>query len=925
MKKLLLLVFAVLLISVAAAAEFDNVKTFDADTNTITVKNWFNLGETLTTARLNSNTDTCGTSCSAEKEITIFKPGVLINEVRFYDVTDGSPELGSVKSYQLSYWGDVPTYKYQCRDVFIFPNGTVDQDCNRQQTGTEKGWVSFTEGDTLSAATYTVKLEGSKSPSKAYDWQINLQGRWSTEWAVWGNISLGDTAEVVLNNPVDGERSFTSFNVTFNATANVTTGETVQNMSLYTNLSGVWARNATALVSTVTGDLWVSGFTDAGGSNTTLIQGVKFTAFADTLLINGTKHSTASFETTCALYIHGNISNIQNATYTGDVCTFSPPVEIDNGQTYILASHAGATSRPQTRDASPGYPILSGSSTINASTGWSSNIGDDPIGFYITDMGFRQDVGPTSKGQLFFAISPFGTTLWNVEACDNSSECGFAPANFTYNIGLIENSQTFNASTVEGTTENFIINISVPSGSQVSIANLFYDGTPFGGSISPQANDIVLLSRSIGIPDVPADTNITFFWQIGIQGGLVTNSSSNNQSVTALAIDNCSSFGALILNYTLRDEDTQLIINESFQNSTIELDINISTLAGELIVNFSQLYDEVNPAQVCLNIFPTDFRLDAQARYTADDYVTEFNNIRNGSLTNATIPQNINLLVLLATQSTEFLITFKDQEFLPVANALIDITRKYVSEGVFKTVEIPKTDTNGQTIAHFDLDNVIYTIIVSKEGSILATFANVAVVCEDETIGDCKLNLNALATGPAFSNFNQTGGLSFVMSFNRSARTISTVFSTVGAGVQTVQLNGTKFDRFGNTSVCSNTLTSSSGTLTCVIPGVEGNLTVVAELFTNGQLVTTNYYTIQISARDVFGGSGYFLLFFLMLTIPLLFATSTIGVVIGVILGLIFAILLNIYSGGSIIGQSSAVIWVVVAGGIIIWKIMTRE
>ena len=63
------------------------------------------------------------------------------------------------------------------------------------------------------------------------------------------------------------------------------------------------------------------------------------------------------------------------------------------------------------------------------------------------------------------------------------------------------------------------------------------------------------------------------------------------------------------------------------------------------------------------------------------------------------------------------------------------------------------------------------------------------------------------------------------------------------------------------------------------------------------------------------------LLLILYITVPMMFITEKIGVVIGAILGLVMAGLLNLYEGGGLLGLGATIIWFIVAGGIIIWKI----
>jgi len=66
--------------------------------------------------------------------------------------------------------------------------------------------------------------------------------------------------------------------------------------------------------------------------------------------------------------------------------------------------------------------------------------------------------------------------------------------------------------------------------------------------------------------------------------------------------------------------------------------------------------------------------MDVTTRYESQDRISEFHHIQNNTLTNLTIPININLHDLKTVDSTTFLITFENKDFLPEENALIDIT-----------------------------------------------------------------------------------------------------------------------------------------------------------------------------------------------------------------------------------------------------------
>ena len=107
---------------------------------------------------------------------------------------------------------------------------------------------------------YKVKTSGEIKPGRVYDWQILLEGKWTTPWATWGNISLGDQAEVILNSPANASTTFVN-NIQFNASANVTGGATLVNISLWTNETGNWeAKN-------------ISNFTGFDNSSTQISSG----------------------------------------------------------------------------------------------------------------------------------------------------------------------------------------------------------------------------------------------------------------------------------------------------------------------------------------------------------------------------------------------------------------------------------------------------------------------------------------------------------------------------------------------------------------------------------------------------------------------------------------------------------------------------
>lgn len=490
----------------------------------------------------------------------------------------------------------------------------------------------------------------------------------------------------------------------------------------------------------------------------------------------------------------------------------------------------------------------------------------------------------------------------------------------------------YNEVTTEGNSETFGINVSHDGKNYNNfIGNLYYNNTKYTGDLIASNSNWSYFEKTIDVPKVNANTEIDFYWEVFLINStdtLTYNTTAVQQTVNNINIDDCSSYSYVLYNFSLKDEENQNLINGALYNTSVEIDFNMYPKGvSQTIINFSGNFSENNNPQICLenDLSNSEYEADMIIRYDGDGYAGEFYHINNATIKNNSITTNINLFDLKDESSTEFVITYKDSDFLALADALITIQRNYVNQGVFKTVEIPKTDKNGQAIAHLDTDSVKYTMIVSKNGINLAIFDNVMAVCQDQVISECSINLNELLTDIESEVWEQKGGITHTISFDESTRTITAIFNSVSGSSVNVLLNTTKMDRFGNTTVCSDSLESSSGTLTCVIPESYGNITVVSELFADNDLITTKIYSINPNPSDTFGTDGIIMALLLMLTLPMMFISSSIGVIIAVIFGFIMAISLSLFSHNEILSSSSVVIWIIVAGGIIIYKISTKK
>ena len=488
---------------------------------------------------------------------------------------------------------------------------------------------------------------------------------------------------------------------------------------------------------------------------------------------------------------------------------------------------------------------------------------------------------------------------------------------------VLEINQTYNNETTEGSLETFSTLIRLGSGYSITGAVLInYDGSSSSGQSFASGDNTILRKEDFLIPNVDADTNITFYWDITLSDSTVLNLTSKNQTIYNLGIDNCSSFTIELYNFTVVDEEEQTIL----PNATIEIAVNIyDETRTVLVLNYSTIHEKINPLRICLNrnlSNSSTYSIDVIVRYEDIGFANEYYNIIDSTLTVNSSSQIITLYDLNSTDSTEFQLSFIGSNFLPVENALVYIDRQYISENTFKTVELPKTDYNGQAVLHLVRNDVIYNIRIIKDGIILGNFENLVAFCDDFTIGDCNIELNAFDSVEGVFNYDDELGIIFTNpTYNATTDKVSFNFVTSDGSSKTVLLEVTRNDIFGNRSICNASLISSGGTLTCdVDPNIdESTLNVdvyvdgILEVKSNVQIETTNY-----------GVGGYLIMFVMALSFIFMFSGSKTGVLVSIGLTLASSIGMGLISG-TLIGIGASGIWLLVILFIGIYKLNSER
>lgn len=503
---------------------------------------------------------------------------------------------------------------------------------------------------------------------------------------------------------------------------------------------------------------------------------------------------------------------------------------------------------------------------------------------------------------------PYGSHTFFFYANDTFGNEGSTNITGYWKHNIFQNYIYYHNTTIEGEYEGFYLNITKDYPSSISSVNLIYNGTSYSGVVNLLGNEIII-SKNITIPPTISETNRTFYWRINLVDGNFFNSDLYIQLTKDIDIDDCSTYSTLIYNFSLVDEGLQNLLTI---NNSVELNLGILSLEGAEFLNISKTYTS-NPIRVCLSTNlsnSTSFKANSIIKYSSQDHAIEYYNIVGAKLDKNTIPYRINLYDLLSSDSTDFKIIFTGSDYQTVKDALIYIERQYISENnTFKTVELPKTDSNGQTVGHFVRNNVIYNIRVIKDDEIIGNFQNVIAFCQDILIGNCQLILNARSSQGTNYSYNETIGLYVQdLKYNATTGLVSGGFIVPDGTPKTILMNISKNDIFGNRTLCSTSITSSSGTLSCNVgAGVDESL-LIAELYVDGVPSQKKFFS---STGDGYGSIGFIVWFVITLILIFIFDDNKTGLIISLIMSYIGAISLAILNG-SIIGIGASGIWIIV-------------
>lgn len=455
-------------------------------------------------------------------------------------------------------------------------------------------------------------------------------------------------------------------------------------------------------------------------------------------------------------------------------------------------------------------------------------------------------------------------------------------------------------------------------------AELYWNGTSYGlGTKTTLSNDSLRFDKNIIVPSING-TSVNWTWVYNISGNPnVTNYDLNgSQTYIKVNITECGAGTYRILNYTMYDQETRAL--GSTVNASIEIDLTLTSQANtSLNWQYHATKSSSTSFLICLPsgaLNNSAYNLDSIAKYSYQDHVIQYHYIEKFNLTNSTIPQTIRLYPLATAKSTSFLVNYQDENYIYVENAVIDVWRRYVGDGVFFSVEHGKTDANGQTRLHLVTEDIIYKFLVWQNGELVYTSPEFLALCQATP---CQINLRKSISDQ--DGFSERDNIIYDYSFNKETRTASFTFATKDNTQTEINMTILSSNQYANETACSTTLTTSGGQIDCIIPTAFTNTSYQTIITKDGKYFGTAFDSLAPNSIEIFGYTGLILTAIAFLMLALMGISSGIATIIFGILGLAFMGLVQIFESGSAIGIGSAIIWLIVGGVIIIIKITKRR
>lgn len=411
-------------------------------------------------------------------------------------------------------------------------------------------------------------------------------------------------------------------------------------------------------------------------------------------------------------------------------------------------------------------------------------------------------------------------------------------------------------------------------------------------------------------PSVTATTNISFTWSYNISRSydIVSGTLTNNQTVTKIFLDNCSTYNITAINFTVRNEaDDSVIANATLGGYFM---VWISDPNNYRAFNLSWGLRDDSNYKICINPDYASLQAYAQMEYEASGYSKKTYYFINASFDNTT--DNVDLYLIANTTAVTF--TVSDQDDNVVQDVYINVLRYDLTTDSYKTVEILKTDENGQAIGNIILTDQWYKFLLTYDGAtVLETEAKKILT----TTQNFRINLLT----DYFTNYDYAEGVACSVTFANATNYFSYTFNDPTGNIAQGCLRVIRRDPYSDTEINESCLSTTTGTINIYI----GNATETDGNYYIGygdvRIGTQKFACASVdgdksTAWKTYGTTGVFVAFLLIVTLPMIGIWSPIAAVILILVAFITTTITGIFHL-----SWQYLISLIILGGIVLFKL----
>jgi hypothetical protein len=355
-----------------------------------------------------------------------------------------------------------------------------------------------------------------------------------------------------------------------------------------------------------------------------------------------------------------------------------------------------------------------------------------------------------------------------------------------------------------------------------------------------------------------------------------------------------SIYGLNAVNFSVYDEVT---------NEPMDETANLFLVGSTYIRNAST----TNGLLYLQDLSAQEYRITYSASgFTERDYYVTIENGTNRS---------IRLYLLSIENSTDTTVTVKDENVNEVDNATIKLLRHFTDINGYREVAMSRTDSSGVSQMNLENYNAFYYFVIEKGGTTLLT-------TNPSRIIDTELSYVVFVGDDIFKSRGQKQLISHDLDFNNVSEQFRYVYNDAGNIMEKACLKVDKVSARGQTVVCDECLSSSSGTLICQVNTTEGTHRAFATIHTSTknspyveELITIMSKKAQESVAN-FRGLGVYMTSYLFMALALLGTPFPYLSILLAIVGIVFSAFMGILGLGY-----ASIATIIIIGALIMFKV----